>query len=617
VSDEGQGSGWQPLTRPDLGGRPEVPEESNVGRRINRDGSLIISPFVRLARTHAFHAAGEASVFVTLAGTLLSIDPNDARSRILLALVLTMAPFAVVGPLIGPALDRIRGGRRATIVTTLLLRAALMVLMISNLDTSWFFPIAFVWLVLGKTYSVAKAATVPTTVDDEDELVEKNSRLAILSAVAGVAGVAPAALLYRVFGSTPTLTWAAIIYLCGVVAAIRMPRVVVDDPTTDEDDLDIRSEGVRSASIVMAGMRGIVGFVFFLLVFEFVRSELPDLSGIGTAVGAAVKSGMGFDLIEDPPLPAWQAAIPFGLWGFGGFAGNVIAPWFRKRFSEEKILVGAVVSVAVSAIAAVWAGGIAGASLVALIVGSSASAAKLAFDSLVQRDAPGANHGAAFGRFETSFQIAWVVGSLIAVIGPFPFRGIRLDSFPLRAGFLVVAIAAVALSVFITQGFGTGAMSLSREVTPGADGSARPTLRERLAQVTAPSQAQAAEQSPSHSNPAPSQAQAVPAQPVPNQAVPQQPVPAQPVPNQAQRVPAQSAPYPPTQQIPVQPAAAPAQRPAPPAAPAAPPVQPGMPSASSHSVAPPSWVSADSHPDLSAGEIDPEITPPFGIDPLR
>lgn len=453
MKDQGSGTGWQPLSRPNLS-RPE-PGAGVAGTPAPQQGparslaSAAVTPFVRLARTHAFHAAGEASVFVTLAGTLLTIDPNDARSRILLALVLTMAPFALVGPLIGPALDRVKGGRRATIALSLLLRAGLMVLLVRNIDTAWFFPIAFLWLVLGKTYSVAKAATVPTTVHDEDELVDKNSRLAILSAVAGVIGVIPAAGLYRLFGSTPTLYWATLVYLVGVGFSMKMPRVIVDDPETSADDLDIRSAGVRVASFVMATLRGIVGFVFFLLLFEFVRSELPDLSGVGTAAGAAVKSALGFELLEDPGLPWYKAAIPFALWGFGGFAGNVIAPWFRKRFSEEKMLVGAVVAVAVSAIAAIWAGGISGAALVALIVGGSASAAKLAFDSLVQRDAPGANHGAAFGRFETQFQIAWVIGSLLAVI----------VSFPLRAGFLVIAIAAVGIGVFIMQQGARGGLS--------------------------------------------------------------------------------------------------------------------------------------------------------------
>ena len=45
---------------------------------------------------------------------------------------------------------------------------------------------------------------------------------------------------------------------------------------------------------------------------------------------------------------------------------------------------------------------------------SSASAptgGKLAFDSIVQRDAPDANRGRSFARFETRFQIIWVVGA--------------------------------------------------------------------------------------------------------------------------------------------------------------------------------------------------------------
>ena len=39
--------------------------------------------------------------------------------------------------------------------------------------------------------------------------------------------------------------------------------------------------------------------------------------------------------------------------------------------------------------------------------------AKLAFDSIVQRDAPDANRGRSFAKFETRFQIIWVVGALL------------------------------------------------------------------------------------------------------------------------------------------------------------------------------------------------------------
>src|SRR5215210_1188257 len=66
------------------------------------------------------------------------------------------------------------------------------------------------------------------------------------------------------------------------------------------------------------------------------------------------------------------------------------------------------------------------------IVGLSASAGKLAFDAIVQRDAPDANRGRSFARFETRFQLVWVVGAFLPVVVP----------LPARVGFLVVAGAA-------------------------------------------------------------------------------------------------------------------------------------------------------------------------------
>ena len=70
----------------------------------------------------------------------------------------------------------------------------------------------------------------------------------------------------------------------------------------------------------------------------------------------------------------------------------------------------------------------------------AAAVARLAFDSLVQRDAPEANHGRSFSRFEARFQIAWVVGAFIPVVLPIPVR--------LGSGF-VALLAAFALVSFI------------------------------------------------------------------------------------------------------------------------------------------------------------------------
>src|SRR4051794_37292863 len=138
-------------------------------------GAPVIAPFTRLARHHALATAGDTFIALALAGSLFfSIDPDAARWRVALYLVLTVAPFSVVSPLIGPAIDRTRGGRRLMVILSSAARALVCLLMIRHVDSLWLFPEAFAVLVLSKGYQVAKSALVPTLVRTDGELVEAN-----------------------------------------------------------------------------------------------------------------------------------------------------------------------------------------------------------------------------------------------------------------------------------------------------------------------------------------------------------------------------------------------------------------------------------------------------------
>ena len=78
----------------------------------------------RLMEMHAFSTAGDAAVAVALAGTLFfQVPTGEARGQVAQFLALTMLPFAVVAPLIGPFLDRYRRGRRWAIGGTMAVRA--------------------------------------------------------------------------------------------------------------------------------------------------------------------------------------------------------------------------------------------------------------------------------------------------------------------------------------------------------------------------------------------------------------------------------------------------------------------------------------------------------------
>jgi hypothetical protein len=75
------------------------------------------SPFSRLVVAHALSTGADACFAASLAGSLFFAKPGDsARGSILLYLLLTIAPFAIVAPIMGPALDRIRGGRRLMVI---------------------------------------------------------------------------------------------------------------------------------------------------------------------------------------------------------------------------------------------------------------------------------------------------------------------------------------------------------------------------------------------------------------------------------------------------------------------------------------------------------------------
>ena len=56
--------------------------------------------------------------------------------------------------------------------------------------------------------------------------------------------------------------------------------------------------------------------------------------------------------------------------------------------------------------------------VLASVLGVAAAPGKLAFDSIVQRDAPDAVRGRTFARFETRFQLVWVAGAAIPVVIP-------------------------------------------------------------------------------------------------------------------------------------------------------------------------------------------------------
>ena len=189
----------------------------------------------RVIELTAAGAAADAFVAVALAGTLFfSTSVDQARGRIALTLLITMAPFAVLAPFIGPMLDRVRDGRRYIMIGTLLARGLLcwgMAGAVQHSDTVTLLPAAFGVLVLQKAYGVTRSSVTPRVLPAKITLVSANARISLAALIASTVGVGVAGgVSFLAGGGTTGATWAlrvgTLVYLAAIALGIRLPTQV-------------------------------------------------------------------------------------------------------------------------------------------------------------------------------------------------------------------------------------------------------------------------------------------------------------------------------------------------------------------------------------------------------
>ncbi len=187
-------------------------------------------------------SVGDGFVAVALAGTLFfSASVDQARGRVALALIITMAPFALLAPFIGPVLDRVQRGRKFILIGTVLARALLcwgMAGAVEHNDAVTLLPAAFGVLLLQKAYTVTRASVTPKLLPSEITLVTANARCSLASLIATTAGVPIAAgIAAATGGGSQGAAWVlrvgTLVYLAAMVPAIRIPDGV-DEPAENQ-----------------------------------------------------------------------------------------------------------------------------------------------------------------------------------------------------------------------------------------------------------------------------------------------------------------------------------------------------------------------------------------------
>jgi MFS family permease len=388
----------------------------------------------RLIELHGLNTAGDAMVAVALANTLFfSVPIGEARGRVALYLLVTMAPFAVMAPVVGPLLDRFRHGRRYAIAATMLTRCFATWVLAGAVATEGLslYPAAFACLVASKAYGVSRSATVPRLLPRGGTLVAANSRISLAGIVGGAAGAGVAGLL-GLIGAQWSLRAAFLVFGVAMVLALRLP-VKVDSttgetPTTlsfDDSGPIPRRTSVGGAVVTAlranGSLRAFSGFLTMFLAF-LLREE--PIAGLDDTVAIG--------------LVAAAAAV-------GSTTGTTIGARLRTR-APEAVIVVVLVILSVAALAGGFFYGVTTVLAVALAAGLAQSLGKLSLDAIVQRDVAEDVRTSAFARSETLLQLSWVVGGGIGIALPLNGQvGLGLAAAGLVA-MLVVTIRSLRAS---------------------------------------------------------------------------------------------------------------------------------------------------------------------------
>jgi MFS family permease len=360
------------------------------------------SGLARLIELHAFNAAGDAAVAISLAGTIFFADPGSARGPVALFLTLTMLPFSVVAPLIGPFLDRFSHGRRWAIGGTFAVRG-LCCLVAADAVASGsllLYPAVLGCLVCSKAYGVARAATVPRLMPADLTLVKANSRIS-LAGIVGAAVSGPLAVGAAYFGGEWSLRYAFLVFAAGTILAILLPAAA--DASAGEQQVTLTNAKQRfqlPGTIVFAlrcnaGLRMLSGFLTMYMAFLLTQHPLPGFEDRRTLL----------------------LALVIGAAGLGNAVGIGLGSLLRKVNPVLTIVFALLVDAAMVLVCAVFYG-LVTAVLLSLTAGVAQALGKVSLDSLIQRDVPEHVRTSGFARSETLLQLSWVVGGFIGIALP-------------------------------------------------------------------------------------------------------------------------------------------------------------------------------------------------------
>ncbi|MCW2902476.1 MAG: hypothetical protein JWO67_4741 [Streptosporangiaceae bacterium] len=413
--------------------RAAVRGTARITRRATHAQGAGRSGLGSLIEAQAVNSAADALVAVALVGTIFfGLDVSKARGQVALYLLVTMAPFVLVAPLIGPALDRARSARRVAMAGTMLARGLLcwgMAGAVSHGDQVTFLPAAFGVLVLSKAFGVLRSAVTPRVLPAQITLVTANARASFAGLIAASVIAPVGAGLGALIGPDWLLRIAMLVFIVGAVLGVRLPRHVDAPESAAEPD---RAGGrarwrtllrvgpaVGEAMLANAALRAFSGFLILYLAF-LLRDQRFD-----------------------PVSPNLALGLLAACAGAGGLVGTMIGARMKARAPQLIVFGTLAFTTVVAAVGAIFFG-LWAALAVAFVGAFGQSLGKLSMDAIVQREIGEEVRSSTFAVSETLHQLVWVLGGLIGLGMSTGFDG--------RVAFTsVAAVLGLSLALLIVR----------------------------------------------------------------------------------------------------------------------------------------------------------------------
>jgi hypothetical protein len=353
-------------------------------------------------------AFGDTLIAVALADSVFfSVPVGQAKIKVALYLLLTMAPLAVAAPALVPLLDR-SGLLRTIAFAAAGARGVVALYAASRFDSLLLFPLAFLLLVLSKVNGITRNGLTMGYAPSREGLVSANARLSRISVIGGLLAVGPGVALLKLGGAEVVVNLAAAAYFITMALTLRLSRPKVRRVGGEVTKLGAIPR-LTVASVGTAGLKAAGGFLFFLLAFALRTGDHPAYWFGVLAVSAAA----------------------------GGFLGDLAAPRLSRYFREEAAVFTSLLAAGIVAMFAAAAFHLTVLAVFAGFAGLATEFGRLSFQSLMQRYAPEGAHGRVFVRYDMAFQLAWVAGALLPATLPFSFR----------TGVLIMALFYLTLGV--------------------------------------------------------------------------------------------------------------------------------------------------------------------------